>query len=889
VALVLAVAVTAALPGLVALRWLAPRLGTAIGVPIAVGRVRWNPFTGRWTVSGLRVGPEHEPPVAVADRVVIRAGLVDLLRGRNHLRDFRIERARLRLVRTATGWSAGFPVAAPAAGESGFAFAVGAGEIRQATVVLDPGAGKPVRVLVHRLVLGGVAVGPDGARASGSAHARLGGRVIRIAFAARRADTRERTRARFIAHRLDVGRLAPLLGLPTGEVGGALTVSGAYEGSGPVGRMEGVATGRLGGRALVLGEAGTPGVAARAVTVSRSELRLARREAALGVVRLHGPAVSVRETADGPRIAGIPHAGIGEGPGIAWTVTAQGASVDAGRLEYTAPDRPRMVIGLPRLTLGAVGAAADPVPVSGLATLETGGHVTVRGQVVRAPLGLDAEVMLADVELPPLVAWLGGPLTLVSGRGGGSLRVRPGEDGAVASGDLALDDVKSAPPDPNQKEEVMACHRLVLHVRQAAWSPPRIDLASIEATAPYVLVHRGESGIFPLSLLPPAAQPPVPTPPPAPSTPFSFHVDRVDVTQGRVDFYDTTLPLPYWRALAELALTARGVAVPPLRVARFRGRGRIDEVAPVDVAGNLGATTRITADVRGLALQPFNPYVHPVLAYEVSSGAATVHSEIVLDRADLESTNRLVLSRLGISGGAEGDFLTQQLGIPLTLAVALMKDYRGNIALDIPVAGTVTAPAFSLRELVLQAVVQAIKGAILSPLNALGRLVLRDGRIERVDVSPIPFPPGSAELGLPGRDRVVQVGRILAEHPELALRIRGQVADADVHEIRTRAALASVDLTSDPGPLRAYLLARQAGRPLPALDGKARQELDRLEATLPWPAEELRALAAARGEAAAAALAESSTAGARISVDDPAAPGVPDLAPQPEAALALAG
>jgi hypothetical protein len=76
---------------------------------------------------------------------------------------------------------------------------------------------------------------------------------------------------------------------------------------------------------------------------------------------------------------------------------------------------------------------------------------------------------------------------------------------------------------------------------------------------------------------------------------------------------------------------------------------------------------------------------------------------------------------------------------------------------------------------------------------------------------------------------------------------------------------------------------------LPALDGKAQQELDRLEATVPWPAEELRALAAARGDAAAAALADSSNAGARISVEEPATPGVPDLAAEPGAALALAG
>jgi hypothetical protein len=420
---------------------------------------------------------------------------------------------------------------------------------------------------------------------------------------------------------------------------------------------------------------------------------------------------------------------------------------------------------------------------------------------------------------------------------------------------LTVDDLKSAPP-AGHPEEVLACHRLVVRVRQATASPLAIALESVEASSPYVLVHRTPDGVFPLSLAPRALEPPVPAPAPAPAVAFSLHADRLEVDDGRVDFLDTTLAPPYWRSLAQLALHADDLALPAARVARFTGGGMIDEISPAKIAGTVGDPTRLTVDVKQLALPPLNPYVTPVSAYEVSSGALTMHSEIVLRRSQLDATNRLVLSRLGVAGGGEGgDFLTQQLGIPLTLALALMKDYRGNIALDVPVRGDVGSPSFSLASLLLQAAVRAVKGAILSPLNALGRLVLdRGGKIQRVDIDPIPFPPGSATPDAATLRRVAQVGRVLAEHPELHVTAQGRVSRADVPAVQTGQALASVDLARTPERLAAYLRARRDGRTPPPLTDQEREELARLEERLPWPETELESLARARAEAARAAV-----------------------------------
>src|SRR5207247_264110 len=128
-----------------------------------------------------------------------------------------------------------------------------------------------------------------------------------------------------------------------------------------------------------------------------------------------------------------------------------------------------------------------------------------------------------------------------------------------------------------------------------------------------------------------------------------------------------------------------------------------------------------------------------------------MHSEITLDRSELDVDNRIVLSRFGLGGSVEEDFLERELGIPLTLAVALMKDYRGNIELALPFGGNLNSPTFSLRQLVLQAVVHAIRGAVVSPLNDIGRVCLREGLLADLCPEHTPVPAGAERPRRPWR------------------------------------------------------------------------------------------------------------------------------------------
>src|SRR5207245_1785979 len=83
---------------------------------------------------------------------------------------------------------------------------------------------------------------------------------------------------------------------------------------------------------------------------------------------------------------------------------------------------------------------------------------------------------------------------------------------------------------------------------------------------------------------------------------------------------------------------------------------------------------------------------------------------------------------------------------------------------------------------------------------------------------------------------------VLALHPDLALRVRGEVAEADVTRLEEETVLAALAPTGR-DPLRAYLEARRVGAPTPPLAAEQRARLEALTSVLPWPGEQLRELA----------------------------------------------
>jgi hypothetical protein len=869
-------------PALVA-REAVRRASVRTGSAIRVGWVAWNPLTGRWTLQRLRVAADRGPAAIHVARMAARVYLSDLIAGRYRIRALDVEGARVRVRSGPEGWVLPVRGATADPGPQLPPVSLDRGQVRRSTLRFEAGAAGTAKLRLRRLEVTGTASSPHRLRARGFAQGRVDRATLECRFRLRAGEGGHGVRLRLAATAVDVRKGIRLVGQAAERIlDGLADVHARYVEAGHRTHRHRRLTGRLAGRRLAVGDVGDVGVRATRLMEGRFDIDLERRHAVLGRLDAEGVEVWVRRRADGLAIAGVlasakasevvEPSGGAPVPLRAWTIEGTGATA-AGVVRYI-DDRQRarpLELAINEAEIGAFGPGVVAIPFWLAGELRSGGSLMVRGQIVREPLAVEAHAQIATLALPPLVALAGSPLDLASGELSGVMDIGARGDTLEASGTLQVNEVKTVSPDPARPEDVLAWKAARATVRQARTRPPAATLERLEIDWPYVLVDRTPESIFPLSIV---GRPTAPSAlAPAPTAPFVLRIGGLRVHGGRIDFRDTTIEPAYWRALAALEVTAEGIEVPPARAAFLRGHALIDELSPLRFEGQIDAPTRIRAAVERLALRPFNPYLEARSAFSVSSGLLTADSEVVLDRSQLEVTNRLVLSRLGLRSTGGQDVLQPQLGIPLTLAIALMKDYRGDIALALPFAGNLAEPSFSLRTVIGQALVRAIQGAVLSPLNALGRVVLSEDRIAAFDIGGVPFPPGAGELDPAGRERVTQISRVLQAHPDLALRVQGTVAPEDLERIEDTAALAALADVPDAEPLRAFLRARLGGTPLPELDADRHARLERLRGSLPWPVEELYRLAVDRGAAVAAALLiDFKVEPQRVRVDEPPRP-----------------
>jgi hypothetical protein len=763
---------------------------------------------------------------------------------------------RVRLRATPIGWQLPLPSQAPEPAEPTTlpVLRVDWVSAPRAVVLLEPAP--DVRSMVRARQLEGMAtLEPQRTDAMLWTKGRLDRGSIALVARVRTSPDAHRLRLRIAAQDMDVARVLRLASdASVRDVRGRVAVRAKYDEQGAGGEARRTASGSLRGEDIALGTRGVDAIWTRRVNLARFAVDLDRRRLVLGAVRLDQPEAWVRRTAAGFALPGAsaatPTAG-GDGP--AWTFRVEAIDIAGGAVHVADVERKQQIdFRIVKAHTGLIAGVGEPIPATVEVTLDTGGRASTSGEVVREPLGARLHLDIEGLTLPPLTRFADTPLALESGRIGGKLDLRLAENHLAIAGSLHAQDMKTVSPDPARPEDVLAFKDMRVDIRRARTEPYAIDLARVEIEWPYMLVDRTPAGIFPWTLVAPRS---AEEGDPSGAGPLpSVRIDRLEVMGGRIDFRDATLAPPYWRSLATFKSTADGIDVPPLQIASLRATALVDELSPLQIEGTIGERTRLVAEVQKLALSPFNPYLQGAAPYTVASGTISAQSEIVLERSELEVQNRVVLSRLGLQGTTGDDFVQREVGVPLTLALALMKDYHGNIELGLPFGGNLKEPTFSMRSVVLQAIVRAVRGAVLSPLNALGRVILRDGRIEHFDLEPIPFAAGARSLDAGGQGRIQQIARVLEAHPNLVLRVRGQVAQVDVESLQSEAALTA--LADDPAyeKFRAVLHARIAGGPPPAVRPEDGRRLESVLASVPWPADALRRLALDRGAVAAASF-----------------------------------
>jgi hypothetical protein len=490
-----------------------------------------------------------------------------------------------------------------------------------------------------------------------------------------------------------------------------------------------------------------------------------------------------------------------------------------------------------------------------------GGHLHVVGQVGVDPVTADLRIVAREVALAPYQSYL--PTTA---RLGGAADL----DVAAVVPSLAERRVTVRGRAGLSRVDVRDGARTVARIERAAASdvaldwPERLVISRLALTRPWLLVERDSQGGLALrSLLTPPGRPTgaaVANGTKARSTAdeasgaLAVTVGRLSVDDGGIRIVDRGVTPAFAVDLQPATLRVDGLSTQSAAPARVELTGWVGAGAELALRGSLRAFggplhVDMHGELREFAVPRTNPYLASQVGWQTREGRLTTKLHCRIDGDALSARTDLRLSRLQLVRAGNHDEAQARIGLPLGLITTLMKDRQGNITLSFPVDGRLSDPQFNFGEAIWSAIRTVAVNTITLPVSWIGRVHFSpDSKIESIEVDPVPFEPGSANLTPEGEARLAGVVRFLDQLPAVKMALTPAVSAPDIEALRHKALDATINRFAreerlSPEQATSRLFAKQFGRPAP----------DQLEATftallqrMPAPTDEIRELTAQR-------------------------------------------
>jgi hypothetical protein len=254
---------------------------------------------------------------------------------------------------------------------------------------------------------------------------------------------------------------------------------------------------------------------------------------------------------------------------------------------------------------------------------------------------------------------------------------------------------------------------------------------------------------------------------------YGVVIGGIEVRQGRLDFSDLSLPLPFATEIHELGGTITTIDTASAEPASVKMEGQVDDYGLARIEGALNLvdplrSTNITMEFRNLLMSNLSPYTVQFAGREIAAGKLDLNLGYVIDNGLMKGENDIVMSDLVLGDKVEHP---DAASLPLGLAVALLKDANGVIDLELPVEGDVNDPQFRIGGVIWQAFVGLITKIVSAPFRLLGGLVGGDEDIGRFQ-----FLAGRADLTPPEMEQIGLLQEALRKRPELTIEVSGGYA-----------------------------------------------------------------------------------------------------------------
>jgi hypothetical protein len=320
---------------------------------------------------------------------------------------------------------------------------------------------------------------------------------------------------------------------------------------------------------------------------------------------------------------------------------------------------------------------------------------------------------------------------------------------------------------------------LSLNTVRVTVDPTTVSIKEVSLQQPMahlVVQPDGELNLGNLAVTPPASasvdEKPV-TPQKAKIPPVPVTVGVVRLAKAAATFQDNSVQPPVLTGLSNLAGTIKGLSSKQLARADVDLTGRVDKVAPLKVVGRINpltedAFTDLTMTLGGMDLTAGSAYSGKYVGYRLSKGKLSLDLQYKVSQKHLEAENKVLVDQLTFGEKVDSPDATS---LPVPLAVALLKDRKGRIEIDLPIRGNLNDPDFKYGKVLISTLLNLLTKVVASPFALMGKLIPGGGDGERLQF--IEFPSGSATVAGEELKKFEALVKGLGERPGLRLEITG--------------------------------------------------------------------------------------------------------------------
>jgi len=252
----------------------------------------------------------------------------------------------------------------------------------------------------------------------------------------------------------------------------------------------------------------------------------------------------------------------------------------------------------------------------------------------------------------------------------------------------------------------------------------------------------------------------------------NYHTDSILIHNGQFEYNDYTLNRPFHYNITNISLLTDEISAKSKNIA-FSSKATLNDTGKVVMNANLSIDMKdmlINYNITDLRLADLNPYFEYYMGTPFTDGWMNYQSTDSVINRNLKSTNLIHIEKL-----KAGKKLAEKsaYNMPMHTAVALLKDDKGNIDLNLPASGNLDDPNYKIGKVVWPMIGDLLKKTAESPVKLLAKLFSKNPE----DLKELEFDYLQEKLVEKQMHKLEDVHKILKKKKELNVEIT-QIIDS---------------------------------------------------------------------------------------------------------------